>query len=100
VRVSEDTARVRSRAGAGVAMNAGGRVRRARRERGLSLEVLAGRIGRSKGWLSMIENGRLRLDRLSDITALADVLRVPVPVLIGVPCPGCPRTLGGGGSGR
>ena len=33
-------------------------VRAARRSRGMSLEALAGLTGRSKGWLSKIENGR------------------------------------------
>ena len=38
----------------------GGNVRAARRSRGMSLEVLAGLTGRSKGWLSKIENGHAR----------------------------------------
>ena len=76
---------------------AGARIRRARRRRGLSLAATAGLIGRSKGWLSMIENGQLQLDRLSDIVALASILEVPALVLTGIPCPGCPRTPGGGG---
>lgn len=80
--------------------SAGERVRRARRHRGLTLEVTAGRVGKSKGWLSMVETGRLQLDRLPDIIALAGVLEVPVPALIGIPCPGCPRTPGGGSGGR
>lgn len=67
--------------------NVGANVRRARLYRGMSLEVLAGLIGRSKGWLSMIENGRLRLERRSDIAALADVLGVAVADLLGEPTP-------------
>jgi transcriptional regulator with XRE-family HTH domain len=78
----------------------GERIRRARQHRGLTLEVAAGRVGRSKAWLSMIENDRRQLDRIPDIIALAGVLEVPVPSLIGIPCPGCPRTPGGGGDGR
>jgi transcriptional regulator with XRE-family HTH domain len=72
--------------------SAGGRVRHERRRRGMSLEALADRIGKSKGWLSMIENGRLQLDGFSDLVALAGVLQVPMPALTGIPCPGCPRT--------
>jgi transcriptional regulator with XRE-family HTH domain len=67
----------------GVGMN----VRRARRYQGLSLEQLADRIGKSKGWLSMIENGRIPLERRSDIAALADALQVSVSDLIGKPFP-------------
>jgi transcriptional regulator with XRE-family HTH domain len=70
--------------------DAGTRIRSARRRRGLSLEVTAALVGRSKAWLSMIETGKLELDRLGDIFALAAVLQVPVPVLTGIPCPGCP----------
>lgn len=88
--------------GQGSVRSAGDRVRRAGRDRGLTLEAAAGRVGKSKGWLSMTETGHLQLDRLSGIIALAGVLGVPVPVpvLIGVPCPGCPRSAGGGGGGR
>jgi transcriptional regulator with XRE-family HTH domain len=38
-------------------------VRRARHSRGLTLEELAGLVGRSKAWLSMIENGQRPLDK-------------------------------------
>ena len=62
-------------------------VRRARRSRGMTLEQLAGRIGRSKAWLSMIENGRRQLDKRSDIAALAEALRVSADALIGQPAP-------------
>jgi transcriptional regulator with XRE-family HTH domain len=37
-------------------------VRAARRSGGMSLEALAGLTGRSKGWLSKIENGHSRLE--------------------------------------
>jgi len=68
----------------------GGRIRQARHARGLSLDVTAGLAGRSKGWLSMIENGLLPLERLPEIIALAEALQVPMPVLTGIRCPGCP----------
>ena len=37
----------------------GQNVRAARRSRGMSLEILAGLTGHSKGWLSKIENGHV-----------------------------------------
>jgi transcriptional regulator with XRE-family HTH domain len=62
-------------------------VRRARRYRGMSLEQLAGRIGRSKGWLSMVENGKLMLDKRQDIAAIALALEVSADTLLGQPAP-------------
>ncbi|GLW08660.1 transcriptional regulator [Microtetraspora sp. NBRC 13810] len=71
----------------GGARRIGGNVRAARRARGISLEALAGLAGRSKGWLSKIENGRARLDRRSDIAALAEALQVSADFLLGGPAP-------------
>jgi transcriptional regulator with XRE-family HTH domain len=62
-------------------------VRRARRYRGLTLEQLAGRIGRSKGWLSMVENGRIRLEKRQDVAAIAEVLDVSADTILGQPAP-------------
>jgi transcriptional regulator with XRE-family HTH domain len=62
-------------------------VRAARRSRGMSLEALAGLVGRSKGWLSKIENGHARLERRQDIAALAEALEVSADTLIGAPAP-------------
>jgi transcriptional regulator with XRE-family HTH domain len=62
-------------------------VRAARRSRGMSLEALAGLVGRSKGWLSKIENGHSRLERRQDIAALADALEVSADSLVGEPAP-------------
>src|SRR5947207_584616 len=62
-------------------------VRRARRYAGLNLEELAGRIGKSKGWLSMIENGHLRLEKRQDIALIAEVLAVSADTLLGQPVP-------------
>ncbi len=53
----------------------------------MSLDVLAGLIGRSKGWLSMIENGHLRLERRQDIAAIAEALEVSADSLLGQPAP-------------
>jgi hypothetical protein len=38
--------------------------------------TLAGLVGRSQGWVSRIESGRLRLDRTTDVEALASALEV------------------------
>ena len=62
-------------------------VRRARHSRGLTLEQLAGLVGRSKAWLSMIENGRRPLDKRADIAALASALEVSADTLLGQPAP-------------
>lgn len=63
-------------------------VRAARRSGGMSLETLSGLTGRSKGWLSKIENGHSRLERRQDIAAIAEALEVSADSLIGVPAPG------------
>ncbi|WP_017541568.1 helix-turn-helix domain-containing protein [Nocardiopsis halophila] len=65
----------------------GERVRRARRARGMSIDVLAGLIGRSKGWMSMVERGRLPLDKRADIAAIAQTLEIAADDLIGEPAP-------------
>jgi transcriptional regulator with XRE-family HTH domain len=65
----------------------GQNVRAARRASGRSLETIAGLVGRSKGWLSKIENGRLRLERRSDIAALAEALGVSADFLLDGPAP-------------
>ncbi|MDA0564802.1 helix-turn-helix domain-containing protein [Streptomonospora sp. S1-112] len=63
----------------------GERVRAARRAKGLALGALAGLIGRSTGWMSMVENGHLPLDKRSDIAAIAEVLEVSADSLLGEP---------------
>src|SRR5947208_16375990 len=65
----------------------GRNVRRARRYAGLTLQELADRIGKSKGWLSMVENGRLALEKRQDIARIADVLAVSADTLLGGPAP-------------
>lgn len=65
----------------------GTNVRAARRSRGMSLETLAGLTGRSKGWLSKIENGHARLERRQDIAAIAEALAVSADTLVGAPAP-------------
>jgi hypothetical protein len=53
----------------------------------MTLEQLAGRVGKSKAWLSMVENGRRSLDKRSDIAALAEALEVSADALLGEPAP-------------
>ncbi|QFY12556.1 helix-turn-helix domain-containing protein [Nonomuraea phyllanthi] len=65
----------------------GRNVRAARPYRGMSLDALAGLVGRSKGWLSKIENGKIRLDKRSDIVALAEALEVSATDLVDAPVP-------------
>lgn len=65
----------------------GHNVRAARRSRGMSLETLAGLTGRSKGWLSKVENGHARLERRQDIAAIAEALAVSADTLVGAPAP-------------
>lgn len=55
---------------------AGENVRRLRRWRSMDQATLAGLAGRSQSWLSRVESGRLRLDRTTDVEALAAALEV------------------------
>jgi transcriptional regulator with XRE-family HTH domain len=66
----------------------GANVRAARRSRGMSQDTLAGLTGRSKGWLSKVENGQARLERRQDIAAMAEALDVSADTLLGAPAPG------------
>jgi transcriptional regulator with XRE-family HTH domain len=65
----------------------GENIRAARRASGKSLEIIAGLAGRSKGWLSKVENGKTRLERRSDILALAEALEVSATDLLDGPSP-------------
>jgi transcriptional regulator with XRE-family HTH domain len=67
----------------GNALMIGKRVRLNRRLRGLSLRTTAELAGISPGFLSMVENGRRRLDRNTHILALATVLQVSPGELTG-----------------
>lgn len=63
----------------------GERVRAARRAQGMNIDALAGLIGKSKGWMSMVENNRITLDKRTDIAAIAGVLEVSADTLLGEP---------------
>jgi transcriptional regulator with XRE-family HTH domain len=65
----------------------GTNVRQARRAARLTIELVAGRIGHSKSWLSMVERGLLPLDKRQDIAALAEVIGVSADALLGQPVP-------------
>jgi transcriptional regulator with XRE-family HTH domain len=56
-----------------------------RQRRGISQEVLAGRVGRTADWVSKIENGRIELDRLSVLRTIAWALDVALGDLIAEP---------------
>lgn len=71
--------------GLGEDLTIGERVSWYRRRRGLSQVVFAGLVGRTVDWVSKIENGRARLDRLSVLATIADVLDVSVADLLGQP---------------
>jgi DNA-binding XRE family transcriptional regulator len=58
------------------------RLRAARKRRGMTLMVLAGLAGVSQAYLSMVENGKRRLDRYSTIAALANALDIPPAELV------------------
>lgn len=63
----------------------GERVAWYRRRRGMSQEILAGRVSRTVDWLSKVENNRIELDRLSVIKSLADALDVSIGDLVAEP---------------
>ncbi|WP_369185160.1 helix-turn-helix domain-containing protein [Streptomyces sp. Y1] len=66
-------------------LSIGERVAWYRRRRGMPQEVLAGLVGRTADWLSKVENGRIELDRLSVIRALADALDIRLGDLLAEP---------------
>jgi transcriptional regulator with XRE-family HTH domain len=63
----------------------GDRIRAYRRRRGLSQLRLAQLVGRSESWLSQVERGILPVENLGVLIRLADLLKVDVRVLTGVP---------------
>jgi transcriptional regulator with XRE-family HTH domain len=77
--------RVRAMRGMTDTLSIGERIAWYRRRRGLSQEVLAGLVAHTPDWLSKVENGRIQLDRLSVIKALADALDVAIGDLLAEP---------------
>jgi DNA-binding XRE family transcriptional regulator len=60
----------------GPILDLGKRIAEAREARGLTQADLANRVARSPSWLSQIERGVRRLDRVSVINQLAEVLDI------------------------
>jgi transcriptional regulator with XRE-family HTH domain len=69
------------------AMTIGRRLRRIRKSRGKSLEVIAGLAGISAPTLSRIETGKQALDSISHIVGLANALQIPPSELVRLPVP-------------
>ncbi|WBB51351.1 helix-turn-helix transcriptional regulator [Verrucosispora sp. WMMA2044] len=61
----------------------GRRVARWRVRRGMTQQMLADRLGKSKSWVDKVERGARRLDRYPTIQQIGDVLRVDPMVLLG-----------------
>ena len=59
---------------------------------GMTQEVFAGRIGKSKSWVDKVERGQRRLDRLSVIQTVTQVLNVTPEVLLTGPTRQQPTT--------
>ncbi len=59
----------------------GRRIARERRRRGLSQAELARMIDRSVAWVSQVERGVRKVDRMSVLETVADTLGVPLPEL-------------------
>ncbi len=54
-----------------------------RERRGMTQQLFADRIGRSKSWVEKVEAGTRAVDKLSVIEVICEVLRIDLPVLIG-----------------
>ncbi|MCX4472093.1 helix-turn-helix domain-containing protein [Micromonospora sp. NBC_01655] len=61
----------------------GRRVARWRARRGMTQQMLADRLGKSKSWVDKVERGVRTLDRFSVVQDVAEVLRVDTSVLVG-----------------
>jgi transcriptional regulator with XRE-family HTH domain len=62
-------------------------LRKIRRSQGMSLDVLAGRSGLSKSFLSRVENGQRYLDRHSHLSAVAEARSCSIADLVGQQVP-------------
>ncbi|MGH8909221.1 MAG: helix-turn-helix domain-containing protein [Egibacteraceae bacterium] len=61
----------------------GGRIRYWRKRRGMSRVVLAERAGRSASWLEKVGRGERVCDRVRELLAIVDVLKIEVSDLNG-----------------
>lgn len=57
-------------------MDYGNRIRQVRKKKGKTLTFVAGKLGRTPGWLSNIEHGRRKVT-LEDALKIAEVIGVP-----------------------
>lgn len=64
-------------------MPIGKRIQMYRLRRGLTQEILAGRVGRSTSWLSQVERGIRSVEKWATILELADVLKCDPRDLVG-----------------
>lgn len=61
----------------------GRRVAYWRRQRRMSQQVFADRLGRSKSWVDKVERGKRKLDKVSVLQEIADVLQITLQQLMG-----------------
>jgi transcriptional regulator with XRE-family HTH domain len=61
----------------------GSRIAYWRERRGMTQQLLADRIGRSKSWMEKVEAGTRSANRLPILLSICQVLRVDFPVLVG-----------------
>ncbi|WP_262391320.1 helix-turn-helix domain-containing protein [Nocardiopsis sp. CNR-923] len=59
----------------------GRKVAQNRKRRGLSQREFAGLVGRSEAWVSQVERGVRKVDRMVVLEKLAEVLEIPVSEL-------------------
>jgi transcriptional regulator with XRE-family HTH domain len=69
------------------AQQLGTNLRRIRRSQGMTLDVLAGRSGVSKSWLSRVERGERSLERRTHLSAVSEALGCSIADLVGQPFP-------------
>jgi transcriptional regulator with XRE-family HTH domain len=65
----------------------GARIRIHRKRLGLSQEIVAHRVGKSRRWLQKVEAGQLLVAKLHDVIGLADVLHLQPSELVDRPVP-------------
>lgn len=64
-------------------LDLGARISYWRERRGMTQQLLADRVGRSKSWLEKVEAGTRSADRLPVLLIICRELRIDLPVLIG-----------------
>src|ERR1700733_12375693 len=64
-------------------LDLGARISYWRERRGMTQQLLADRVGRSKSWLEKVEAGTRSADRLPILLTICQELQIDLPVLIG-----------------